>query len=127
MGEMMPEPRYGNVKSSNYEVFALILISFGRNIPHNDAISADSSPSSNGYISDNSGARPYDHTVSNRWMTLFFCKSSRAQSDIVINHYVIANNCGLSDNYTHSMVNKKSSPDSSSGMYFNPSYGSNPI
>jgi hypothetical protein len=127
MAPIMPEPRYSNVKSSNNEVFTLILVGFCCDIPHNDAIGAYPSARTDSYISDDSGARAYDYAISDSWMSLTFGKSPRTQSHVVINHYIITDYCSLPDYNTHTVVNKKSSANSCSWMNFNSSYCSDPI
>jgi hypothetical protein len=60
-------------------------------------------------------------------MALSTATGASAQSNIVINHYIITNYCSRSDYHSHAVIDKKSSTDLGRWVYLNTSYCSNPI
>jgi hypothetical protein len=111
----------------NREELTLILVSAGGNIARYNAISANSCALANSDWTENSCARSNHNGILDGGVALSMHNAGRTKSYIVIDHHIIAHDCGLANHNSHAVIDKESSSDLCGGMDLDTGHSSNPV
>ena len=93
------------------EKHKILLVEDERDIFKNDAVIGDTNVIGNLHWAENLGAGADRDAVANCWMALTCCEASSSQSDVVIEHDIVANFSCFSNNNADAVINKESLTD----------------